>query len=120
VANAQNERIIYHEKLKIQKENLSVEIETLRSEGYSLEEIARMRVNQRNEERINNYLKTGNHKGLESMKQRNLEQYGNPDGPTPNQLYEKYGSWEEVIYASTRSNPGMDVLTGLYDIYGGD
>lgn len=58
----------------------------------SLEEIARMRVNQRNEGRINNYLKTGNHKGLETMKQRNLEQYGNPDGPTPNQLYEEAGT----------------------------
>lgn len=57
---------------------------------------------------------------LESMKQRILEQYGNPNRPTPNQLFEKYGSWEEVIYASTRSNPGMDVLTGLYDIYGED
>lgn len=84
-----------------------------------MEDIARMKVNQRNEGRINNYLKSGNHNGLESMK-RNLEEYGNPNGPTPNQLFEKYGSWEDVIYASTRSNPGMDVLTGLYDIYGGD
>lgn len=120
VADVRIERIIYHEKLKIEKERLSIEMEKLRGKGYSIEEIARIKVEQRNEGRINNYLKSGNQKGLEMMKQRNLDKYGNPDGPTPDQLYLKYGSWEEVVYASTRSNPGMDVLTGLYDIYGGD
>lgn len=120
VAYAKNERIKYHEDIKMQKANLNDEIGRLRSEGLSLEQIAKIKVNQRNEVRINNYLKSGNKNGLESLKKRNLEQYGNPQGPTPNQLYEKYGSWEEVIYASTRSNPGMDVLTGLYDIYGGN
>lgn len=28
--------------------------------------------------------------------------------------FEKYGSWEEVIYGSVRTSPAMDVLTGLY------
>lgn len=35
------------------------------------------------------------------------------------QALEKYGSYEEIINATVRSNPGMDACTGLYDIYHG-
>ena len=30
-----------------------------------------------------------------------------------------YGSYEEIIDATIKSNPGMDACTGLYDIYHG-
>ena len=58
VANAQSERIKYHEKLERQRENLRNEIEELSNKGYSVEEIARIKVLQRNEGRINSYLKS--------------------------------------------------------------
>ncbi len=35
------------------------------------------------------------------------------------QALEKYGSHEEIINVTVRSNPGMDDCTGLYDIYHG-
>ena len=40
-------------------------------------------------------------------------------GMSLEQALEKYGSHEEIINATVRSNPGMDACTGLYDIYHG-
>jgi len=120
VAYAQSERIRYHEHLQQKKAMLKDEITKLQNDGYSMEDIARMKVEQRNQDRINNYIKSDNYDGLEAMKQRNLEEYQRAEGPTTDQLYKKYGSWEEAIYSSVRSNPAMDVVTGLYDIYGGN
>jgi hypothetical protein len=120
VADAQAQRIKYHEGLKIEKAKINQDVENLLKEGSSMEDIARMKVNERNAHRIETYIKDGNLEGLESMKARNMRQYQNPDGPTPEQLFKKYGSWEEVINSSVRSNPGMDACTGLYDIYGGN
>lgn len=53
------------------------------------------------------------------VRRSNLSTYQNPDGPTPEFLFKKYGSWEGVINASIRSNPGMDACVGLYDLYYG-
>ena len=63
----------------------------LQNDGYSMEDIARMKVEQRNQDRINNYIKSNNYDGLEAMKQRNLEEYQRAEGPTADQLYKKYG-----------------------------
>ncbi len=49
------------------------------------------------------------------MKERNLLQYCREEGPKSDQLFEKYGSWEEVIYSSTKTSVAMDILTGLYN-----
>ena len=38
---------------------------------------------------------------------------------TIEQAMEKYGSYENIINATVRSNAGMDAVTGLYDIYHG-
>jgi len=119
VADAKFQRIKYHEGLEIEKTKLNLEGQNLIKEGYSIEDVARMKVNERNAHRINSYIKDGNLEGLESMRARNMRQYQNPDGPTPEQLFKKYSSWEEVINSSVRSNPGMDACTGLYDVYGG-
>lgn len=40
-----------------------------------------------------------------AMKERNILEYGRAEGPTPEQLYKKYGSWEDVIYGSLKTNP---------------
>ena len=119
VADAKFQRIKYHEGLEIEKTKLNLEGQNLLNEGYSIEDIARMKVNERNAHRIDTYIQDGNLEGLESMRARNMRQYQNPDGPTPEQLFKKYSSWEEVINSSVRSNPGMDACTGLYDVYRG-
>jgi hypothetical protein len=45
--------------------------------------------------------------------ERNQETYGNPLGPTADQLYAKYRSWEAVSAAATRSNAAVDHELGL-------
>ena len=35
------------------------------------------------------------------------------EGPTAQQLLEKYGSYEEVIYSSVKVNNGMNVILGI-------
>jgi hypothetical protein len=39
------------------------------------------------------------------------------DGPTPDDLYEKYGSWTTVLQKAFSPNLGMDACCGLYDEY---
>lgn len=84
------------------------------SEGKSIEEIARAVSAKRNESRLASY--KDDPEGLEKVKKSNLETYGNENGPTPDSLYEKYGSWETVIIKSFSSNSGMDACLGLYDV----
>ncbi|MBR4186154.1 MAG: S-layer homology domain-containing protein, partial [Clostridia bacterium] len=43
--------------------------------------------------------------------------YGHEEGPLPDELFEQYGSWEEVIWKAFSANPGMDACLGLYDEY---
>lgn len=84
------------------------------AKGCSIEEIARAVSARRNEIRIEAY--KNDPVGLEKMKKSNLETYGNENGPTPESLFEKYGSWEKVLVKSFSSNAGMDACLGLYDI----
>ena len=58
-----------------------------------------------------------NPEGLISLLKSNLETYGHEEGPTPDELYEKYGSWETALEKVLTTNPGMDACLGLYDIY---
>ncbi len=85
----------------------------MQDEGYEIEAIARKISTRRNELRWESY--KDDPEGLETLKKRNLEEYGNEMGPTPEFLFEKYGSWETVITKAFSSNPGMDACLGLYD-----
>lgn len=114
VAFARGERIKYHQKLAVKKKQLEEEVVTMQKEGKSMEDIARIKVEQRNQDRINSYIKSGNMEGLQSMRERNLLEYQRAEGPTADQLFAKKGSWEEVVFGSVRTSPAMDVLTGLY------
>ncbi|MED4651206.1 hypothetical protein [Bacillus pseudomycoides] len=114
VAFAKTERMKYLKELEQKRNQLTNEVTKLQSEGMSLEEIARKKVEKRNLDRIQSYLDSNNLEGLNAMKARNRQTYGREEGPTPEQLFDKYGSWEDVIYSSTKSSPAMDVLTGLY------
>ena len=112
VNSAKSRREIYHEKnSEIQKT-----VKDMAEQGYSKEEIARYANNKRNENRLNDYVNKPPEQ-LESVKQRNLEKYGNENGMTAEQAYEKYGSWDVVIEKSVDSNPAMDACCGLYDKY---
>jgi|GEM_PF-1658767 len=108
---SRDERITYHESL----ESMYVMLENMRAEGASTEEIARTVSRMRNEIRMIAYAEDP--EGLALARARNLEQYGHEDGPTPDELFEKYGSWETVIEKAFSANPGMDACLGLYDDY---
>lgn len=88
-------------------------IKNMKAEGKGIEEIARAASALRNEIRLAAY--KNDPEGLEKVKKSNLETYGNENGPTPEYLYAKYGTWEGVLSGATSSNPGMDACTGLYD-----
>ena len=55
--------------------------------------------------------------GLAAVKASNLETYGHEEGPTPDELFEKYGSWTAVLQKAFSPNLGMDVCCGPYDEY---
>ncbi|GAU00879.1 hypothetical protein BSLA_01f1923 [Burkholderia stabilis] len=50
---------------------------------------------------------------LPVLYERNMAKYGNKYGPTYEALLQEHGSPEGVIAAGTRSNPAMDILTGI-------
>ena len=84
------------------------------AKGASTEEIARAVSAKRNEIRLAVYV--NDPEGLEKVKKSNLDTYGNENGPTPESLFAKYGSWEKVLLKSFSSNAGMDACLGLYDV----
>lgn len=103
------ERIEYHKQF----ETMFTLWEQMIKEKKSTEEIARAVSKRRNEIRLESY--KNDPEGLERVKQSNLETYGNENGPTPESLFEKYGSWDKVLLKSFSSNSGMDACLGLYD-----
>ena len=109
VALGRQERIAYHESLRSMYDMLL----EMKAQGKSTEEIARAVSAERNAIRIASY--EGDPEGLATMKARNLEKYGREEGPTPDEMFEKYGSWEEVIEKAFSGNVGMDACLGLYD-----
>ena len=113
VEAGRQERIAYHQSLEAMYDLL----DELQSEGKSVEEIARTISAVRNQIRLDAY--RDDPEGLSTVKQRNLEQYGHEEGPLPDELYAKYGSWETVIAKSFSANSGMDACLGLYDDYYG-
>lgn len=110
VAAGKKDREEYHASVQ----ELYDKLHEMQEAGYEIEEIARVISTRRNEIRLEAY--KDDPEGLEIVKKRNLEQYGNELGPTPDSLFEKYGSWETVIKKAFSSNPGMDACLGLYDV----
>ena len=111
VAKSQAARIEYHN----QCEELQTLAGQMTAEGHSIEETARTVSKRRNEIRLESY--KDDPEGLEKVKQSNLETYGNEEGPTPEYLYDRYGSWEAVLEKAWEANAGMDACLGLYDRY---
>ena len=111
VAQAREERAAYHESMNTMLDIL----EKMRGEGASVEEMARAVSAERNRLRLE--ASKDDPEELEKVKQSNLETYGHEDGPTPDELHEKYGSWELVLQKAFGTNMGMDACCGLYDEY---
>ena len=111
VATAKENRIAYHESM----ESMTEILEKMRDEGASVEEMARAVSEERNRVRLESY--KDDPETLAKVKESNLETYGNENGPTPEQIYEQYGSWEAVMQRAFSSNMGMDACCGLYDDY---
>ena len=87
----------------------------LREQDKSIEEIARACSQLRNQIRLDQYKDDPD--GLATLKQRNLEKYGHEEGPLPDELYEKYNSWETVLEKCYSVNRGMDACCGVYDMF---
>ena len=111
VAQMKQEREEYHESVK-ELYQIKAEME---AQGKSVEEIARAVSTRRNEIRMEFY--KDDPKGLEDLKQSNLQSFGNENGGTPEYFYNKYGSWEKVIEKTFSTNAGADACLGLYDQY---
>lgn len=111
VASSQKEREDYH--TRVESELLKL-LGKGKKNGDSVERIARTLSERRNKIRLEEAEDAGS---LEETKQSNLGKYGNENGPTPEYLYEKYGSWETVAAKAFSTNVGMDVCLGLYDKY---
>jgi hypothetical protein len=82
-------------------------ISELKKGGANEEGIARAVVEYRNNMKVQarGLMKPEDVVNLES---RNQQLYGNKIGPSPESLLQKYGSWDEVIRASVRTNPTID------------
>ena len=109
--HARQERVAYHESLG----EMYTLLDEMSAAGKGIEEIARTLSAKRNELRLAAY--EGNPEGLATAKERNLKQYGHEEGPLPEELFEKYGSWEIVLEKAFSVNSGMDACLGLYDDY---
>ena len=110
VAEARTERIAYHDSM----ESMVDILYKMRDEGASTEEMARAVSTERNRIRL---ASCESEEDLAKVKESNLQTYGQEEGPTPDQLFEKYGSWAMVIQKAFSPNLGMDACCGLYDTY---
>ncbi len=105
---AREQRVSYHQLLE-ETEHKACD---MRAEGRSEEEIARTLVQMRNDAK--EIVRAGmTREQVAELEARNRKKYGNPLGPTADQLYLKYGSWEKVSEAATRSNEAVDHELGL-------
>lgn len=111
VAEARALRQAYHDSMS----ELYRMIEDMLHEGKDVETIARSVSQRRNELRLES--QANNPEALALTKKSNLETYGNEMGPTADQLYEKYGSWQTVLEKALSTNAGMDACLGFYDEY---
>jgi len=109
VASAREERQAYHQSL----ESMTKILYQMRDEGASLEEMARAVSAERNRLRLESA--SDSPESLATLKASNLQTYGHEEGPTPEALYEKYGSWTTVLQKAFSTNMGMDACCGLYD-----
>lgn len=100
---AQRIRMRYHQLL----EDMHRTEADLRAAGATEEEVARELVDMRNQAK--EITRAGMTPAeVRILEERNQAKYGNPLGPTADQLYAKYGSWELVSDAAMRTSYAVD------------
>ncbi|QES13999.1 hypothetical protein DEJ45_17350 [Streptomyces venezuelae] len=100
---AQRTRMRYHGLL----EDMHRTEAAMREAGATDEEIARELVDMRNQAK--EITRAGmTPEEVRILEERNIAKYGNPLGPTADQLYVKYGTWQQVIDASMRTSYAVD------------
>ncbi|MEV6578730.1 hypothetical protein AB0M92_11285 [Streptomyces sp. NPDC051582] len=100
---AQRIRIQYHDLL----EDMHRTAADMREAGATDEEVARELVDMRNQAKA--ITRAGmTPEEVRILEERNIAKYGNPLGPTADQLYAKYGTWQQVIDASMRTSYAVD------------
>ncbi|THB62975.1 MAG: hypothetical protein D6B27_13025, partial [Gammaproteobacteria bacterium] len=104
-------RQIRSDYLKGSKE-LEKTIAEMHSNGSSSEEIARTVVAERNRQKTEaRSLMTKEE--VDVLEQGNIEKYGDPVGPSIDDLYKKYKTWDDVIDASMRKDNAINLLLGI-------
>lgn len=73
----------------------------LRREGWAAEQIARELVERRNDLK-RAYRRHDDPMIVSLLEARNRVKYGDPVGPTADDLFARYGGWNEVITAAAR------------------
>lgn len=111
VEEGRKERIAYHKSI----ESLYTLLDQMVAKHSNTETIARTISDKRNQLRLDEY--KDDPVEQQKIKDRNMEKYGHEEGPTPDELYEKYGSWDIVLSKALSTNSGMDACLGLYDDY---
>lgn len=105
---ARDVRVRYHQLLS----DMGRRRCALEKAGASPEAVARELVEMRNEAK--DIARAGmTREQVEALEQRNREKYGNPLGPTADQLYAKLGSWEKVVESAGRTSALVDGELGL-------
>lgn len=105
---AQQTRMRYHGLLEDMRRTAA----RMQEDGATDEEIARKLVDMRNQAK--EITRAGmTPEEVRILEARNQAKYGNPLGPTADRLYAKYGSWQEVIAASTRTSTAVDEALSL-------
>ncbi|MEU2116493.1 hypothetical protein ABZ567_12775 [Streptomyces sp. NPDC016459] len=100
---AQRTRMRYHGLL----EDMRRTGVAMREAGAMDEEVARELVDMRNQ--ATEVTRAGmTPQEVRILEERNIAKYGNPLGPTADQLYAKYGSWHQVTDASMRTSYAVD------------
>ena len=111
VAWAKEDRRQYHESIN----DMTQMLFEMKKNNATIEEMARMACTQRNLIRLKAF--ETDPIGLAMAKESNLKTYGHEEGPDPDQLLLKYGSWAMVLQKAFCLNMGMDVCCNLYDEY---
>jgi len=111
VARAREARLQYHKD----NESMYNIVKGMQQNGLTVEEIARAANQQRNVNRLQSYIDTGNMSGYEKAVESNMRIFHNKFGMTADQAFAKYGSWDIVLAKAMSANAGMDACCGLYD-----
>jgi hypothetical protein len=92
--------------------DLVVQGQRMRELGASAEQIARALVPLRNQLKVD-IRAQGSWFAARSADLRNLIRYGNRAGPTADDLFRQYGSWEKVVEAVGRTNQTLNRALGV-------